>query len=147
MAPSMGPGMNMNPNPMGMAPSMGPGMGPGMYFNPNAQADEKRLVKLTRTDFLIQFVWQPPKPEELKPEELAKKVEEVTKLLTDAQKNNAVVMIPKEQAIEAASLQQSKEVENALNKAAAPPAPMTRGAPGAAPPGAAPAAGPAAPAK
>ena len=30
-----------------------------------SEEEAKKLKTLTRTDFLLQFVWQPPKPEEL----------------------------------------------------------------------------------
>src|SRR5262249_25585869 len=103
---------------------------------------------LTRTDFLIQFVWQ-PKPEEKPktPEEEKTKLEDITKTMLEAQKNNTVVTLPKESDIEAASIQQSKVIDTALQKAqqkAAAPAP---GAPAASAPAAAtpPAAPPAAP--
>jgi len=122
-APNMGGGMY--PGAMGMAPGMGMpgGMGMGnMYMNPNAAAEAKKLVTQSRTDFLIQFVWQPPKPEELKPEDIPAKIKEMAKQMTDEEvkSKNAVVVIPKEQDIEAASARQSQEVINALNKAAAP---------------------------
>jgi len=109
---------------MGMAPGMGMGYNMGVGFNPN-DANKVKLVTLTRTDFLIQFVWQPPKPGEgpQTPEELQAKIDEATKQLSEAQKDNSVVVIPKESEIEAASRKSSQEVENALNKAvAAPPA-------------------------
>ena len=57
----------------------GPGMMPGMMGGTGADA-KKKLVTQTRTDFLIQFVWQPPTAE--KP---AKPIEEIRKLLADAQ--------------------------------------------------------------
>ena len=70
-----------------------------------------RSSTLTRTDFLIQFVWQPPKPEErLKPEELTAKVADVTKQMRDAQKNSTEVVI-KEADLEALSKAASREVE------------------------------------
>jgi hypothetical protein len=107
-------------------------------------ANQPKLTTLTRTDFLIQFVWQPPKPEEKPktPEERKTKIAEIDKQMRDAQKNNTVVVIaPKESDIEKASQAASREAEAALNKAAA----ATTGAPAAgapaagAPSGAAPA--------
>jgi type IV pilus assembly protein PilM len=109
--------------------------------------NKAKLVTLTRTDFLIQFVWQPPKPEERPktPEELKTKIAEAYKQLAEAaEKNKADVVVPKDSDLEAASRKVSQEVVNALNKAAAPSAP-TPGAP-AATPAPAPAA-PATPAK
>ena len=109
--------------PMGMPGMYNPGMMPN---DPN----RPKLVTLTRTDFLIQFVWQPPKPEErLKPEELTAKIAEVTKQMRDAQKNSTEVVI-KEADLEALSKAASREAESALSKAAPPPA---AGAPPAAP--------------
>ena len=99
--------------PCGMA-----GMYPGMGMMPN-DPNAPKLVTLTRTDFLIQFVWQPPKPEErLKGEELKTKVAEVTKQMRDAQKNSTEVVI-READLEKVSKAASDEVANALNKAAA----------------------------
>ena len=42
----------------GMMSSMMGGRGPGMMGGLNQE--QKNLVKLTRTDFLLQFIWQPP---------------------------------------------------------------------------------------
>ena len=75
------------------------GMG-GMMGAMGAQGKEaeKRRVTLTRTDFLIQFVWQPPKPEEQPKteEERAEKVAEITKQMVEAQKNSSVITMRKE---------------------------------------------------
>ena len=57
----------------------GPGMGAGMGGIPGA-ADAAKLVKLTRTDFLIQFIWQPPTAD--KP---VKPIDEIRKDLIAAQ--------------------------------------------------------------
>ena len=99
---------------------------------------------LTRTDFLIQFIWQPPKAED-KPkdaEEAKTKLEEETKKLIEAQKNQSVVNI-KEADLEKASLQQSQVIDTALQDAqqkavaaagaaaGAPTAPAAPAAPGA----------------
>jgi len=96
--PSGGPG-GMS---MGMGPEAGGRMGGmlnsgsmGSQFNQMMGSDTRGgmnmggaagkdnsapVVTLTRTDFLIQFIWQPPTPE--KP---AKSIEEIRKLLTDAE--------------------------------------------------------------
>ena len=52
-------------------------------------AQEKdKLTLLTRTDFLIQFVWQPPKPEDQPKteEERKEKLAEIEKELAEAAK-------------------------------------------------------------
>ena len=135
----------MNSGMMGMGGGMGSGgmMDPRMMsggmgmMNPPGAATKKNLTTLTRTDFLIQFVWQPPTAEEMPktPEEFKTKIEEITKELTDAQKDSTVV-IPKESDIQALSLKQSQAISSALSKAAtAPPAapPAAPGIPPAAP--------------
>ena len=65
------------------------------------------MVTFTRTDFLIQFVWQPPKPEDQPktPEELKAKIAEITKLLTDEEKTSEI-RIPDERDVEKASIRQ-----------------------------------------
>jgi type IV pilus assembly protein PilM len=115
----------------------------------------KKLTTLTRTDFLIQFVWKPKKLEERPKDEADAKaqIEDTYKKMLEAQKNKSEATIS-EAAIEKASQQQSKLIENALQKAQLAPAasapgtgtaPATPGAavPGVATPGPAPA--PAAP--
>jgi type IV pilus assembly protein PilM len=124
--------MAMNNYAMMMQGGMNPGMGVGA-------AQKKNLKTLTRTDFLIQFVWQPPKPEEMPktPEEMKTKVEEIIKLLTDAEKNqSAVVMAKAESDLENLSRKQSQDLTNALSKPAGPAA-TGAGVPGAVVPGAA----------
>lgn len=137
--PGMMPGMGRG---MGMPGEMGMGMGMGM----GSAAAKKKLTTLTRTDFLIQFVWQPLTDDEKpKPEEIKDRLAEIRKNLTEAQKDSSVVTIKEGEAdLEAASLAQSKKVEtdiqNALKKVAEKAGPA--GAPaaaGAAPAGAAPA--------
>jgi type IV pilus assembly protein PilM len=124
-----------------------PGGYPGMGMMPN-DPNRPKLVTLTRTDFLIQFVWQPPKgSEKPTPEALKTKIAEITKQMKDAEKNKTEITLPTETAIETVSKAASREVETVLTKpATAPPAgPATPAAP---PGGAAtPAAPPAAPAK
>jgi type IV pilus assembly protein PilM len=145
--------------PMGMPAGM-PGMGmPGMPYGmgmggmPN-DPNRPKLVTLTRTDFLIQFVWQPPTQEgpaksaEERKAEFTTKVAEVTKQMREAEtkKSNTVVTLPKESDIENASKAASREVENAVSKSAAPAGPAAAPAGPAAAPAAAPAT-PAAPPK
>jgi type IV pilus assembly protein PilM len=110
-----------------------------------------KLKTLTRTDFLIQFVWVPvPLGEQPKTvEDFQTKVTELSKLMREAEKNNPAVTMPKPEEIEAASLKQSQQIDAALSKAVSAPGPGAAGggAPGMVPPsaGAAPApAGPAA---
>jgi hypothetical protein len=130
---------------------------------------EKQLVAKTRTDFLIQFVWQPLKPEEQPKDDQARqeKLAEILKQLKEAEeKQKSMVMVPPEQIekkILAESKKQSEELtkamEQAAEKQAAPAAaPEARpagpaAAPATSPPGTAPAtpnavppAGPGAPA-
>jgi type IV pilus assembly protein PilM len=132
-------------------------MGGGMSRAADTEA-KKKLKTLTRTDFLLQFVWQPVKPSDQPPtkEELEAKIQDEIKHLADAEKDyTADTSTKTEEAIEASSLQKSqavdsalKSVEAALKKAAppaaagAPGAAAAPGAPGVAPPsaGAAPAA-------
>jgi type IV pilus assembly protein PilM len=137
----MGGGMGMpgmDPRMMGM---MGGGMGmPGA----TSKEEEKKLVKLTRTDFLIQFVWVPKKPDELPKtkEEFKAKYDEEAKKLVEAQKGQTEVRID-EAGLEKVSLEETKRVESALAKpagapgapAGAPPTPAAPGAPPAGPPG------------
>ena len=61
--PSMMGGMMNSKGGMmgGMMSGMMGGRGPGMMGGMNQEA--KNIVKLTRTDFLLQFVWQPPTAE------------------------------------------------------------------------------------
>ena len=116
----------------GMRGMMG---GAGMMGGRFNDAEAKKQIKtLTRTDFLLQFVWKPVKPEELpKTEEEQKtKVKEWVDKMVEAQKNHPAVTIPKVEDIQAASLKKSKEIDSQLEKAIAPGA--TPGAPGFGPP-------------
>ncbi len=70
-------GATVMPGPMGMS---GSGMGMGGMFGMSGTPDKKKVVTQTRTDFLIQFIWQPPTAE--KP---AKTLEEIRKALADAE--------------------------------------------------------------
>ncbi len=146
------------------------GMG-GMGMSPAADAEAKKKIKtLTRTDFLIQFLWKPVVPEALPedPEERKAKLEEQAAKVKDQikewidkmteaekQKDSSAVKIPSAEEIEAASKAKTKELESAIDKAmstlSSPPAAGAPGAPGAPVPGApgaappVPAAAPAAP--
>jgi type IV pilus assembly protein PilM len=121
----------------GMPYGMGMGMTPG-------DRNQPQLVTLTRTDFLIQFLWQPPTQEgplkspEERQAEFTTKVAEATKAMREAEakKSNAVVTLPKEEAIESASKAASREVEKVLSKSAAPAGPAAAPATGAPAPGA-----------
>ena len=94
-----------------------------------ADAEAKKNIKtLTRTDFLIQFLWKPTPPRTLPedPEQRKAKVDEQTakvKELLDkmkeaeSQKNNSAVTIPSAEEIEKASKQKTSELEAAIKKA------------------------------
>ncbi len=108
--------------PFGGGPTMMPSM---MMPNVNQSrvADASKLTTLTRTDFLIQFVWQPKKAEDRPKteDEFKKGVEDEYKKLVDAQKNKSEVTIS-EAAIENASRAQSQAVETGIQKAGKTPA-------------------------
>jgi type IV pilus assembly protein PilM len=123
---------------MMMRGNMG-GMGAGYGQMGGAQADLKKELKtLTRTDFLIQFVWKPltdaerPKTDE---DRVTKLKEIVTKLI-EAEKNNPAVKVSPEEMqkeLDAVSRKKSEQVEAQIGAIGA------GGAPGAAvPPGAIP---------
>ncbi len=156
-----GPGERMNMAMMGEGPMAGGrGMG-GMMAGPGSMGSEsmmrgfgqgrmggsadakKKLVTKTRTDFLLQFVWQPPTKE--KP---AKPIDEIRKDLIAAQsdeKNKGAVAAldssKQEEQLEKASIKGSDDMIKAqaasATKAAAPVAPATPA--GTAPAGTAPA--------
>ena len=97
---------------------MGGGMG-GMGMNPGA-TKKVQLSTLTRTDFLIQFVWQEPKPDDrLKPgsDEEKTKLAEIRTQVVDEEKNQSMVVMPKEEDVAKASLQQSSAVDSEMQKA------------------------------
>ena len=115
----------------------GPGMMPGASGSGGA-VDKKKLVTLTRTDFLIQFLWQPPTTE--KP---GKTIEEIRKLLLEAEndpKNKQAIAAldptKLEQQLEQDSIKGSREL---IKSKGAPTNPAT-------PPPVAPPAAPTAPA-
>ncbi|HKM56940.1 MAG TPA: hypothetical protein VJY33_26275, partial [Isosphaeraceae bacterium] len=98
--------------------------GSGMFAGtPSGAAAEamKSIKTLTRTDFLIQFVWKPeaiePLPDD--PEQRKAKIKELVEKFKEAenQKSNAVVTIPSAEEIEKASKQQTSELEAAIQKA------------------------------
>jgi type IV pilus assembly protein PilM len=149
MKGGMGGGGPMGGGPMGggMMGAMGGGMmgamGGGMMGGRMNDADAKKQLKtLTRTDFLLQFVWKTPKQEgpPKTEEEQKKSLEEVVTKMTEAQKNNPAVTMPKAEDLQAASLKKSEEVDSKLQNALAPGAgapgtPGIGGAPGAGQPG------------
>ncbi len=159
MGPGMGRGMGGYEGMMGSGmsgmgmPGMGPGMGmpgmgmPGMEsYGPmgmrgNLPQEKDKLTTLTRTDFLIQFVWQPPKPEDQPKteEERKEKLAEIEKELAEAEKSLPTVAAPTEQQLQKESLEKSEVVTKDLLKAQAQqPVPGT--APATAVPGTTPAA-------
>jgi len=101
---------------MGMMPGMMKGMrGPGMG---GADDMSKKITTQTRTDFLIQFVWMPPKPEDkLKPgsEEEQKKLAEIREQMREAEKNKSEVAI-RDADIENESKKQSKAFDDQLQQ-------------------------------
>jgi type IV pilus assembly protein PilM len=126
------------------------GMG-GMYGQAGgAQADLKKQMKtLTRTDFLIQFVWQPPKAEDRPKtdEERAEKLKNMVALIDEAEKNNPAIKVSKEEIakeLEAVSRKKSEQIETQIGAIGA-GQPAAAGAPGAVP-GASPPPGATAPA-
>ncbi|WP_422929559.1 type IV pilus assembly protein PilM [Singulisphaera sp. PoT] len=151
--------------PMGMAGMMGEGMmGMGMMPGMGKNDLTKNMVTHSRTDFLIQFIWQPlsaeeaPKDEEEKKkwlDDMAAKLKESAK--ADGDSPAATKEADVEKALEKASTKQSDDLTKAFQGAvsampgaggaAATPGKAAPGAPGATPaPAAAPGtAAPAAP--
>jgi type IV pilus assembly protein PilM len=138
-AGGMEPGMmrNMMANMGGMNSMYGQGGG--------AQADLKKHLKtLTRTDFLIQFVWQPPKPEDRPKtdEERAEKLKSIIADLTEAEKNNSAVKVSKEEMekeLDAVSRKKSEQLETQIGAMGVGGQPGAGGLPAAVPGAAAPA--------
>jgi type IV pilus assembly protein PilM len=95
---------------------------------------KKQLKTLTRTDFLLQFVWKPIQSADLpKTEEDQKvKIKEVVDKMKEAEKNNPAVTMPKGDEIQAASLKKSEELDSKL-QTLAPGGPAGAGAPGVGP--------------
>ncbi len=113
MGGAQGPGM-MQQQMRGMAGGMG-----GMYAGAGgASADlKKEMTTLTRTDFLIQFVWQ-YKPEE-NPKTDEERNEKLKKIITDfteAQKKNPAVKISEDiqKELDAASRKKSEQFDAKL---------------------------------
>jgi type IV pilus assembly protein PilM len=116
-------------------------MGGGMFGTGKMAAEDakKQLKTLTRTDFLLQFVWQPLKPEEQPKtvEERDAKIKEFQSKMEEVEKNHPAVVMPKSEEIESASLKQSEAINSAINKALnAPGSAGAAGPGGAVPPGA-----------
>jgi type IV pilus assembly protein PilM len=124
------PGMMMG-NSAAYGESMMAGMNNPMMGMYGAQKkDEKNIKYLTRTDFMIEVVWQPPDPTK-PPEDLAelgKKIREAESKTKGATKTPVEL----EKALEDASKKASDQAVNKLNAA--------QGAGGTTPPGSAPAA-------
>jgi len=111
---------------MGM---MGPGMGMmgrGMRGGPLGAEAKQKLRTLTRTDFLLQFVWQPevveevpstPEEQQALVEERTAKMREIIEKMREAEKANAAVTVPREDEIEKASDAKTEEVEKAITDA------------------------------
>jgi type IV pilus assembly protein PilM len=107
----------------GMMGGRGGMMGGMGGMDPDAQ---KKLVKLTRTDFLIQFLWKPAEPtpapttEEEQKAQIEKRVadaKEIFDKMKEAEKNNPVVTVPKDDEIEKLSSKKTADLENAINNA------------------------------
>jgi len=102
------------------------GMMGGAMFGAGKMAPEdakKQLKTLTRTDFLLQFVWQPLKPEEQPKddEDRLAKYKEIKSKMEEVEKNHPAVVMPKSEEIESASLKQSEAINSAINKAMSAP--------------------------
>jgi type IV pilus assembly protein PilM len=128
----------------GGGPMSGMGMaGRGMMrmggISPMTDAEAKKNLKtLTRTDFLLQFVWQPPKPDDQPKteDEQSAKIKEIVDKMTEAQKNNPAVTLPKVEDLQAASLKKTQELDAKIQSAITPAAPGgAGGAPGPGTPG------------
>ena len=101
--------------------------------NPATDAEAKKNLKtLTRTDFLLQFIWQPPKPEDQPKtdEERDAKIKEIIAKVTEAEKNNPAVTMPKVEELTKASLKKTQELDSKIQNAIAPAAPGGAGTPG-----------------
>jgi type IV pilus assembly protein PilM len=133
--------------PMGMrgmgSEMMGPMGMPGMGMNAQSAEMKKQLTLLTRTDFLLSFVWKPVKPEEA-PKTDQERNDKIKSLIADMrkaeEKNPAVRIGDIEKKLEAASRQKSDQLDSQMTKAmpgaaAAPGAPGTPGGGAPQPPG------------
>jgi type IV pilus assembly protein PilM len=110
---------------------MGGRMGMGMGNPADAEA-KKNLKTLTRTDFLLQFIWQPPKPEDQPKtdEERDAKIKEIIEKVTEAEKKNPAVTMPKVEELTKASLKKTQELDSKIQNAITPAAPGGAGTPG-----------------
>jgi type IV pilus assembly protein PilM len=100
------------------------GAGGMMGMPGTGRITKKDLTTLTRTDFLLQFVWLPLKPEEQpkNAEDLRAKITDLKTKMDEVEKNHPAVTMPTDKEIETASLKQSKEFDTAVNKALTGPA-------------------------
>jgi type IV pilus assembly protein PilM len=114
------PGMGSGEGMQAMMQRMGGGMMGGMMGNAPGAVSKKDYKMLTRTDFLLQFVWVPvlPDAQPKTPEELKTKLEEIATKLNEAEKAYTADASGKlEEQIEAESLKKSKALDSALDKA------------------------------
>ncbi len=141
MGKMMGGMTNMGNNQEAMRSRMGGGMMGGMAGGPMGGSKDddlkKKMKVLTRTDFLIQFVWQPLKPEELPKtdEEREAKRKEFDDALAKAEEKNPAVRAAREELgkkLETKSLEKSEQLESQMTKALGASGTGTPGAPGAA---------------
>ena len=112
----------------------------GMGMQGLGKVSKKDLTTLTRTDFLLQFLWVPLKPEEQPKsgEDLRTRVADIKTKMDEVEKNHPAVAMPSDKDIEAASLRASDALNKAVEKALSGPAPGAAGAGGATPLGAPP---------
>jgi type IV pilus assembly protein PilM len=140
---------------MGRGMGMGMGMGPGM----GAATKKEDIDYLTRTDFKIEFLWQPPNPTDLPKtdEERIAKIQELAKaMVAENEKKKGAIQFDEtalaklseaqsKQALDTFSEEMKKEQEAASSAAeaatpgaATQPAATPSAAPGTTPAGAAP---------
>ncbi len=110
MMGAMGGGRGGMPGAMGGDSGMMPGMMggyAGMMGGMGGQNDptKKKLTTLTRTDFLIQFIWQAPTAEVP-----AKPIEDIVKEIKEAEAKSKNVMSATEADLEKASQKASEEI-------------------------------------
>jgi type IV pilus assembly protein PilM len=136
---SMGPGAGAMAGMMGQMRGMGGMMGGMMGGNTMTAAEAKKNLKtLTRTDFLLQFVWQPPTADEQPKtaEEHDAKIKEFVDKMTEAEKNSPAVTMPKVEDLQAASLKKTEELDAKIQSTLTPVAPGgAGGVPGTGTPG------------
>jgi len=97
------------------------GMGMGVESRMTDAEAKRKMKTLTRTDFLLQFIWKPLKPEEQPKtdEERQAKIGDFIAKMSEAEKNNPAVTISKEE-IEVASRKKSEEIDSNIEKALTP---------------------------